>query len=438
MYAVWKMTVSKTIITLEVTDMTVLAFSRKRQRTARMLMIIILCLSPFIGLPEAAGQNNQQLLPRTVRNLEILADTTQDFALPGGCLLSGTVVDSEDEPVFGGTVTAAAGDQSYTGTIRFTPFPLPPAARYQIVLPAGTYALSATVPIFDDETESISTVTHKLFDALTVTCNTTRNLRLPAPPRTFLVQGTITSVGTLPRKGLVTFFSEDGRVTAVQPEADGSYRLKVPAGRYWVTMGVMPKPAANLEELLNINLASVAVTGDQTLDLTLPATVNLEGKITDPSGNGAVPSTLIATDAGEAAPPANRTNAILSLSDRVRTGDYRMFLPPGTYDLFVSFEIKLNGNEAALALPIPPRRKTLTGDSREDFVRPAPGATVTLSGKVTDSSGRPVANATVTVIGTELVNLSATTFSSSTETKADGTYSLKVLPGRNYTVTATP
>lgn len=405
----------------------------------RAAVVAALCLPGFIFPMGAAAQSNQQqLLPRTVEGVTILTDTTQDVVLPSGCVLSGTVVDSDETPVFAGTVTATAGNQSYTGTIQFSPFPLPPAARYRIVLPAGTYAISATVPILDEDTESVLTVSYKLIDSLNVTCNTTRNLTLPDPPTTFLVQGRITSAGSLSPRGIVTFFSDDGRVQALYPQANGSYKIRVPAGQYRVMLGVTQEPAPDLDEILNLNLTSVTVTGDRTLDLTLPAVVTLQGKITDASGKGAVPSTLVASDVDESVPFLSRTNAVVRVPDRVTTGNYRMVLPQGTYNLFISTEIKLDGDEAGLSFPIPGRQKVLTGDGTEDFLRPEPGPTVTLSGKVTDSSGRPVAGATVVVRSSELVNVPATAFSNGTQTKADGTYSLKVLPGRQYTVTVIP
>lgn len=407
-------------------------------RRARAAVAVALFLSGFVCPVGTVAQNNQQLLPQTVDGLTILTNTTRDFVLPSGCVLSGTVTDSDETPVFAGTVTATAGDQSYTGAIQFSPFPLPPAARYRIVLPPGTYTISATVPLLDEDTESILNVTYRLIDSLNVTCNTTRNLTLPDPPTTFLVQGRITSAGSLSPRGAVSFFSEDGRIQALQPQANGSYKIKVPAGQYRVTFGVTQEPAPNLSEILNLNMTSVTVTGDRTLDLTLPAVVTLQGKITDASGQGAVPATLVAFDTDESVPIVGRTNAIVHVPERVTTGNYRMALPQGTYGLSVSTEITLDGEEAGLSFPIPVRQKVLTGDSTEDFLRPAPGPTVTLSGKVTDSSNRPVAGAQVIVSSSELLNVPAAAFNNGTRTRADGTYSLKVLPGRQYTVTVNP
>ncbi|HXF04196.1 MAG TPA: carboxypeptidase-like regulatory domain-containing protein [Blastocatellia bacterium] len=407
-------------------------------RRARATVVVTLVLPGFIFPVGTVAQNNQQLLSQRVSGLTILTNTTQDFVLPSGCVLSGTITDSEEAPVFAGSVTATAGDQSYTGTIQFSPFPLPPTARYRIVLPPGTYVISATVPILDEDTGSVLNVTYRLIDALNVTCNTTRNLTLPDPPRTFLVQGRITSAGSLPPRGVVSFFSDDGQIQVLQPQANGSYKIKVPAGQYRVTFGVTQEPAPALDEILNLNMTSVTVTGDRTLDLTLPAVVTLQGKITDASGQGAVPSTLLAFDIDESVPFLVRTNAVVFVPERVSTGNYRMVLPQGTYNLLVSTEIRLDGEEAGLSFPIPGRQKVLTGDSTEDFLRPELGPTVTLSGKVTDSSGRPVADAQISVSSSELVNVPGAAFTNSTETRTDGTYSLKVLPGRQYTVTVTP
>lgn len=416
-----------------------LAFVRGVYRMQVTIIVMIFCLPGIIFPPRtAAQQNDRQLLPRTVEGLTILTNTTQDFVLPSGCVLSGTVVDASGGPVFAGTITATAGDQRFTGTIQFSPFPLPPAARYRIVLPPGTYAISASVPIIEQDTNSFLTVTSRLIDSLNVTCNTTRNFTLPNPPMTFLVQGTIRSTGSLPTKGVVTFLSENGEIQAIQPEANGSYKIKVPAGQYRVMFGIMEEPAAGLTEVLNLSLTSVTVTGNRTLDLSLPAVVTLQGKITDPSGNGAVPSVLSVLDADESVPIWGRANATLVLSERVTTGNYRMLLPQGTYGLIVNSEITLEGEDASLAFPLPGRLKVLTSDSTEDFIRPVPGPTVTLSGRVTDSSNRPVADAGVSVFSSDLVNVPDAAFGSGTRTRSDGSYSLKVLPGRQYTVSVTP
>jgi hypothetical protein len=92
--------------------------------------------------------------------------------------------------------------------------------------------------------------------------------------------------------------------------------------------------------------------------------------------------------------------------------------------------------------PVSDNPITITGDATYDFVAPVSGASefVTISGTVKNPDDAAVSGATVTATSSVLDNATApgAIFTSTTATTAtDGAYSLKVLPGRQYTLTIT-
>jgi len=228
------------------------------------------------GNSHVSGVQTTPLLSVERVGFDATADATLDFTLPSGFVLSGRVTSADGMSIFSGSVTARSENNSYSGTISLSPLPLPPSSRYRIVLPAGTYTLSATIMSVDMTSGSSLSITYDLGDTVTVTGDTTRDISVPASPRTFVVQGKVTSTGSLPTEGTITFMSDDGKIMATAPSTD-KYKIGVPSGKYNVFSMVLASLPGDLTEVLDIQLTAATISGDTTLDLTLPAVVTLSG-----------------------------------------------------------------------------------------------------------------------------------------------------------------
>jgi len=102
-------------------------------------------------------------------------------------------------------------------------------------------------------------------------------------------------------------------------------------------------------------------------------------------------------------------------------------------------EIELGGGtEGDLTFPVPALRLEVRGDMTQDFIRPALGTIVTISGRVTDASGNPVAGAFIGASSSDLTDTPNAAVEASVESGDDGRYTLKVLSGRQYTLTCSP
>jgi hypothetical protein len=83
----------------------------------------------------------------------------------------------------------------------------------------------------------------------------------------------------------------------------------------------------------------------------------------------------------------------------------------------------------AIASPI-----TMNGDVEADFPVPDLPGFVTLSGVALDRGGESIANAFVFVSGSDVDGLANATYSASTTTDRDGSFTLHVLRGRAYRI----
>jgi hypothetical protein len=269
-------------------------------------------------------------------------------------------------------------------------------------------------------------------ETVTVSSDTTKDLTIPAHPPRFLIQGSITTTGTLPTRTAVSFTSDDRKVIAIQAQASSRYRIVVPAGNYTVGVAYTSlNVPSNLNETLVLPVANTTVSGDQTLDLVIPPVFTISGTIKDNAGAGAVPATVNGINSDLLA-------GIVTVPSQNTDGRYTLMLPAGTYDLSVEVTLKLTPNEGLLTFPSPASKLELNGDATRDFVKPATTAMVTISGKVTGPDGRAVTNADMTATSSELTDAPNATFLTTVKTKSDGTYTMKVLAGKNYTLTCTP
>lgn len=407
---------------------------------------VFITLLAFYHGPTAMGAQDQRpLLGTRVENVNATSNITLNLTLPSGFTLSGAVMSQDQMPIFFGSVIARSGNQTFTGPITFnyTSF----SSIYRLVLPPGTYTLS--VQRLDPNASLF--ITSDLPGMVTVMGNLTLNITVPAPPATVPVSGNITSLGTLPTRGNISFSSSDRKIQALA-NFDRSYRLNLPRGTYDVSVSLELMHPDGLRQFLTLRLGMINVSGPQTANFKLPMTVTLSGTVRNSTGTPAVPSSVSALDPNDVAnlpggvgcggalsPVFVATFGGVSIPKESTTGAYRLTLPPRAYSVAVSIDLD-QGDEviSSLTFPVPSQQLNLSTDQTLNFVVPPLPPFVTISGRVTDSSGQPVAEAIVFAFTSMIMNTPNATFSTSVQTGSDGSYQLSVLSGTNYTILVCP
>ena len=179
--------------------------------------------------------------------------------------------------------------------------------------------------------------------------------------------------------------------------ADGSYRISLMPGMYWVEIHPPEGSGLPAQTLLNVK-----VSGDTILDIALKSGVILSGRVTSSDGEPVVGITVQAFDQPRNQGGRGRTSA---------DGTYRIILMPGIY--WVEISPSREGeflNQTIFDLEV-------ATDTVLDLITVEEG--LTLSGQITDPEGKPVADAQVNIWGSEDVDPAGHTL-----TFADGSYSI--------------
>jgi hypothetical protein len=425
-------------------------FHSKSLFCAVVTSVFIALLTFYTGPTVIEAQGQRGLLGRRIDNINATSNVTQDVTLPGGFVLSGAARGADGLPVFFGTIiaqNATQATQTFTGTITFMGF----SSTYRVVLPAGTYRLFVQRANLEGGDESLTLITSEV-GMVTVAANRTLDIIVPAGPPTFAVSGNVTSMGTLPTKGTITFTSLDGRTRATG-SFDRNYRVSLPAGTYNVEIGPELTQPSDVMQFLSLRRGMVTVNGPQTFNIMLPATVTLSGNLRQANGSLAVPSTVFAIDTADipnqpvdvgdcegnpfATFPATFGTAFVPQEST--TGAYRFPLPLGSYGVSAGLDLDpSNDVSSTLSFPVPLRQVTLMADRTENVTFPPVPPFVTISGRVTDMNGQPVARASVSATTSMITNTPNAAFSTAVLTGGDGRYTARVLSGINYTLLVCP
>ncbi len=402
------------------------------------------------------------------------SDVVTNFNLTNGLVLSGSVRTDRGDPVPLGTLIA----QSITG--RFTTNLQGGESAYCMALPAGTYDLNLSAAFLDTDEPDAPTLVYTVSDVVTgldVASDVTQALIVPNLPALVTVSGFVTPQGAVPTAGALQFVATDGSAFTIALFED-FYMARLPLNTYAMRAALIfaetpigatsPRTTASV----NANLEAVAVTEEQTIDIMLPATVDLSGIVLDRIDAPIAPARVVATavDADATVPgeidfscrppatfslntmPVTGTAIVhLDAGEGNLTGAYRMPLPIGTYRLGVTLGFDLQPGvapvlvdldtspRAILYIAAPGPEIALTSDVAQNLIVPALPSVVTVSGQVTDALGQPVADAVVKVMTVALEGIpKAATFFATAPTQDDGTYTLPVLRGTSYAMMACP
>ncbi|MGH2652542.1 MAG: carboxypeptidase-like regulatory domain-containing protein, partial [Actinomycetota bacterium] len=337
----------------------------------------------------------------------ITADTTlPDVILPQGITVSGSVQDSDLQPVPGvdlNFVDSLSGVQIYT--IRDNS---DAAGAFAVVVPPDLYDIAFRPSVG-------STLAPKRLEAVNLPVNTT----LPAVTlnQGFIVSGLVKdSAGTGLENVDLDFFDSATKqlVFTIRDHTDlaGNYAVVVEPGTYNIQF--IPPPASTF---VAERLADVAVAGDLALpEVVLPAGVAVTGRVISSLGAGIAGIDLDffddATDLGVFTPRD------ISGTD----GSFRVVVGAGTYNIHF----------------IPPAGGRLLGVRLADVALPADtllpdvvmGEGFLVSGGVFDGLGAPVPGVDLEFFDSVT---NAKVFTANDDTGASGLYSVPV-PAGTYTI----
>lgn len=364
-------------------------------------------------------------------------DTTLNVVLPAGFKLSGTVSGAGQ----GLLVMANGGGNS----LFFSPVD-PTTGKYLMVVPAGTYSLTATYQPSGTPSGATLNVSYTDPIAVPVSADTTRDISLPAVTL-FNVSGTVAGVATLPAGGTTTivFTTNDNTVQGqFTLNANGSYQGMLPSGNYVVCIGDAQIQFSLFQsESLNLyNVGSLAVAaGPATGNFAAPSLATLSGTI---SGGGVTTSLLgTSVTAQDTSAPVSAIGLFTAPTSSFATtdilGHYQMILAQNRSFAVNVLVLLMSGSTplGTILNPIPPTVVNLPANTVQDFNLPTLPNTATIHGRVTDGASG-VANVTVSATSQSITGAAKTLFSASTTTNANGDYSMTVLSGVNYQVEFVP
>lgn len=320
--------------------------------------------------------------------------------------VSGTVTDSDGDPVPGATITLTDSDG---------------VERTAITDSTGAYVID-DVPA-GDHTFAIEPPAGYTVTSAPGPLNVPAGSEDPITDQDFVLQepasisGMVTAGGQGVANAVVTVTGPGGTVT-VPTASDGTYSVGgLPPGAYTVTLEVPFGYTADGPTSQNVTLGTDDVTG---VDFAVAKQGAVGGMVTDDEGNPI---------AGAVVTVSGPDGDIVLTTDAA--GSYIVeALPPGAYTVTLTVPDGYTAEVTELSATITAAGESLLG---LDFVVTAePPAPVPAGGTVTDTEGNPVPGATITVRDAEGTEVGTVT------TGDDGAWVLELPAGTGYTAEVTP
>lgn len=408
------------------------------------------------------------LLPKTIEGVDLSANTTRNVQLDAGYKLSGTVALPSGYLPLGTLLAVDAAGKVYGGTLSVF------GGAYSVVVPKGTFdlricALAGSLDLPFEQAPAPQqfglegTFLGHNETGIRVTANTTRNITVPGVT-TSNVAGILNGRNKVPAAAqnamALGFLSRESRTQGLAQvnEQTGAFATKLAPGSYDVSLvfgeSVDSDGDGTPDDFLQSSLipklgtATVGQGGLAGLTLTVPDLVEVSGKILQSQTNDFSESQAFAADLEsyredlplQCLPFAG---VGVSFSSAEANGDYEFLVARGrVYDFFAGVpatRIGLEDEGGVLAPLFGNLRRSFNANGTQDLPVPDFPAQVVLSGTVTGPTGLPLAGATVTAsTWGGLDGAPDASFSASTETDAQGRYSLAVLKGVNYTIDVDP
>ncbi len=396
----------------------------------------------YTTLPTAPGVTTGKaaavpLLPKTLTG--VTPSSGNNVVLSPGFLLTGTVSGSGNASQI---IANAGGSNIYAGAVD------PSTGKYVIVVPPGTYQLTAFYQ--PAGANSTVTVTSGNLATVQVNGNTTQDITLP-PVSLFTVSGNVAGLSALPpgASTMIVFTAVDYTMQGMFTlGGSGDFQGALPAGSYVASITraavQFSQPSQGESPLSIYNLGSLAVSGSgATATYTIPSTASLTGTIggLGPTSSGG--TSVIARDTSEQAATQSVCcffSATSTATPGLLTNAYQMVLVRNrSYSVGVSVELLQGTSPLGLvSFPLNATPVALGSDTFLNFTLPNVPSTATISGRVTDTSGNGVADVVISASSQSITGASNLAFTAVATSDASGNYSFELLNGTNYTLLFSP
>ncbi len=398
--------------------------------------LFITLLSLSLGSTAGTAQEANRFLPAGVAGVNVTSDTSLDFTLSTGFILSGKIQIEDGGTIVSGSVAVLSDtNASFSGLV------FPETESYRIVVPTGTYQLSPFINVDRSRTITSLSVDPDERETVTVTEDTTFDLTVPMSPASSTVTGTVRRLGALPTDGTISLTSPDpSRFRASAELRQERYRARLPEGIFDVGVNLGFTNVGGFEQTFFLPVGTVIVSEarPQVFDVTVSAPLMVTGTIKYLDGLPAVPSSITFSSTSAPRSFLGRVGTV-SVPEDSATGDFMLMLSPAFYSVNARIMLDLReGTTSILSLGFPNLELALATDQTHDILVPLLPPVVTLSGTVLDESGQPVPGAFVTAGTARITDMPNASFSSTTETDSNGRYELRVLSGSVYRVSVLP
>ncbi len=328
---------------------------------------------------------------------------------PGAVALEGISVGASSDTYFGSTTTA--NDGTYAISVV--------AGYYNVSFrdPSDTYASGYYGSAGYTSDPDAAAVVH-------VTTANVSNISVQLPPALHIT-GTVTGPGDVPLSGIEVSALSNAFSNGTTTGDDGTYSVVVPQGSYHVEfddptgtyVSGYYAEAGFTADALGASPVTVTTADVSGIDVQLPAPIYIRGTVTGPGGDPLGDIAVIATSSiysGSSSTAADGTYAVsvVAGSYRMTFCDYSGVYAAGYYS---ATGLTIDANAAT---PVAVASTDVTGIDVE-----LPLA-IHISGTVTGAGGVPLAGIDVWASGDA--------YGADVMTRADGTYSIVVLPGSYY------
>ena len=386
------------------------------------------------GAVQGTGQAVTALLDQTKTAITATSNATVNASLPAGFKISGQVTGALSSLL---SVSARSGDTQFSANLDTQ------SGRYVVVVPAGTYQLTACYVAQSAIPLGVPSLRYTQPTNVVVNADVTRDITIPASALQ-MVSGAVTGLDQFPQDSVASLMFANSDLSAgvmafLLP--GGAYSASLPNGTY--TASLMVVPTGLSQSLLGLfNVGTLTVSGATSANFAAPAVVTLSGAATRAGASG-MPANSSLSVLDKTAPIQAVTGCVAQLATSVgalatANGAYSMLVPRNR-QLQASVMYPL-GTIGFLLFPVGGRDlPALTANRTENFAIPAPPGNVTISGKVSKTGGQGVADVAVGAFSNQLTGVAGQLyFVGGVQTDGSGNYTITVPSGTNYQMSFAP
>lgn len=392
----------------------------------------ILDIKDVTELARLIGQAPQGSHPLPFRDtISLTADRVWDVQLPGGFLITGTVVDSQGNsitdtqdgfPLAFGSINFQRSGRTASAAVADV------SGNYQVILEPGSHDVTMTTVVQDLE-DGTGVLRQRYGTAIGVPAvlnadaDRAQNFTRPDLPDTAMLSGSITAPDVLVTN--VDILSDDASAYVTVPTGNTYSLITFPMeGRVGLfgTYGGFPsgnKPSVGVR----YGSVTALLEGEaKNRDLSMRLLEHVEGTIHVTDGQSAV------NISANAVTPNGGTADEYFSSQSVSGNTYQLAVPAGEYDLRIRFPPRIT-TSSRTTWTYNERFTVPEGGGTRDFTVPELPVLVILNGRVINTNGQPIGNVNVSLGDGAVRTSPGWSVFATGRTDSSGRYSFSLPPG---------